>query len=61
MDLFSKTMKPAEQVLKNAGFKKEDIRKVLFQQSFVANLAQMFFRLSLPVVLRAYFGKEREV
>ena len=39
MDLFRKTMKPVEQVLKDAGLKKEDIHEVLSHRSFVANSA----------------------
>jgi Hsp70 protein len=43
MDLFRKTMKPVELVLKDANMKKENIDKVHLRNSLVKNLPRASF------------------
>ena len=51
MDLFRKTMKPVEQVLKDAGLKKEDVHEVCFLANFCGKPHRLIScRLYLSVV-----------
>jgi len=55
MDLFRKTMKPVEQVLKDANVKKEDVDEVCRQDvSEVMNWLRLYGRSSLSVVQLAF-------
>ena len=54
MDLFRRTMKPVEQVLKDAGVKKEDIDDVSVKQT--ADLAQGYFAKDILLVNIALIG-----
>jgi hypothetical protein len=52
MDLFRKTMKPVEQVLKDAGVKKEDVDEVRTTSLFPCSIAHSCRRLYLSAVRR---------
>ena len=59
MDLFRKTMKPVEQVLKDAGLKKEDIHEVIFFYEFTfVNSTKVHCR-SFSLVALPVFPKSR--
>ena len=48
MDLFRKTMKPVEQVLKDAGVKKDEVDEVRAHHAYIDNLILMIIFIDRP-------------
>ena len=59
MDLFRKTMKPVEQVLKDAGLKKEDVHEVIFFVNLLFANSTKVHRRSFSLVALPVFPKSR--